>query len=193
MHNNLPTQEFVIDLLKSKLPDYYYYHDAAHTLYVLDNVRLIGRHEGCGSGDIHLLSIAALWHDTGYTIKYLGHEEESCHLALKYLPEYGYSRENIEIICGMIMATRVPQMPATKLEQIIADADLEYLGAPHPEEKAEKLFKELQNVYPNVTPESWINTQISFLESHCYFTDYCKINTENKKQLYLQSLREKVF
>lgn len=189
MHNNLPTQEFVIDLLKSKLPDYYYYHDAAHTLYVLDNVRLIGRHEGCGSGDIHLLSIAALWHDTGYTIKYLGHEEESCHLAKKYLPDYGFSEKDITTICGMIMATRVPQIPQTRLEEIIADADLEYLGSPQPEIKADKLFRELCNIYPKMSAERWTQTQVSFIESHSYFTSYCKKYSENGKQLYLQSLK----
>jgi hypothetical protein len=29
----------------------------------------------------------------------------------------------------MIMATKIPQTPQNKLEEIIADADLEYLGS----------------------------------------------------------------
>lgn len=189
MQSKLPLQEFVINLLNLKLPDYYYYHDYEHTLYVLENVNVICDHEGCTTEDRHLLSTAALWHDTGYIVKYLGHEEESCNLARKYLPDYGFNEHDIATICGMIMATQVPQMPKTKLEEIIADADLEYLGAPHPEIKADKLYRELCNVYPTLSAERWTQTQVSFIESHSYFTNYCKTHSESAKQRYLQSLK----
>lgn len=179
-------------MLKSELPSYYYYHNYEHTLYVLDKVQLIGRYEKCTDEEIHLLCIAALWHDTGYIKKYHGHEEESCNLAKLYLPDYGYSKEKIELICGMIMATEVPQKPRTKLEMIIADADLEYLGAPNPEAKADDLYHELLNEFKTITPDKWIETQISFLESHHYFTDYCKKETEDQKNKYLERLQKMV-
>ena len=49
-------------------------------------------------------------------------------MAKEELPKFGLSEKDIELICGMIMATKIPQNPKTKLEKIIADADLEYLG-----------------------------------------------------------------
>ena len=36
----------------------------------------------------------------------------------RYLPEYGYSTGQIDRICGMIMATQIPQTPHNKLEEI---------------------------------------------------------------------------
>ena len=37
-------------------------------------------------------------------------------------------KKDIEIICGIIMATKIPQRPKNYLEEIICDADLNYLG-----------------------------------------------------------------
>ncbi|MEZ5029234.1 MAG: hypothetical protein R2765_10685 [Ferruginibacter sp.] len=52
-----------------------------------------------------LLKTAALWHDTYYINIYKGHEEES-KLSCNYLPGYGYRDSEIDLICGMIMATK---------------------------------------------------------------------------------------
>ncbi|MBI1342027.1 MAG: HD domain-containing protein [Terrimonas sp.] len=188
MHINQQMIDFVVDLLKDRIPDSYTYHDYKHTLYVLDNVKTIGREEHCTEKEIELLSVAALWHDTGYINTYKEHELESCRLAIQYLPGYGYQAEDIDLICGMIMATRVPQTPLNKLEEIITDADLEYLGTEAAGEKARLLFRELQSINPSLTQEKWNKTEIDFLQNHHYFTHYCKTTKEPVKQIYLASL-----
>jgi len=86
------------------------------------------------------------------------------------------------------MATEIPQMPKTKLEEILADADLEYLGSSYFEIKADKLFNELQHLNPSLTGEEWNKAQISFLQKHHYFTGFCKENRESIKQMYLNKL-----
>ena len=78
MQSKLSMILFVSDLLKSKLPANYYYHNVEHTLYVLQKVNEIGIQENCNEKELELLSAAALWHDTGYINTYAGHEEESC-------------------------------------------------------------------------------------------------------------------
>ena len=181
-------KEFVINLLNSNLPHNYYYHNYEHTLYVLHQVLEIGEHENCTADEMKLLSAAALWHDTGYIKTYVGHEEEGCLLARQYLPAYGFSADDIDTICGMIMATKIPQSPKNKLEEIIADADLEYLGAASVGIKADHYFMELQTLNPLLTEEEWNETQISFLQQHSYFTRYCKENKEPVKQAYLNEL-----
>jgi uncharacterized protein len=188
MQSKLHMKVFVVDLLKDNLPVGYYYHNCDHTLYVQEKAIQIGRHEGCSEKEIELLSTAALWHDTGYINTYQGHEEASCVLAKKYLPEYGYADNEINIICGMIMATKVPQLPHNKLEEIIADADLEYLGTISAAEKAALLFKELQSLTPSFTETAWHKMQITFLQTHHYFTRYCKINKEPVQHAYLKEL-----
>jgi uncharacterized protein len=188
MQNKLAVKDFVINMLEEKLPASYCYHNAEHTLYVMDKVVEIAGQENCTAEEIDLLSTAALWHDAGYINIYDGHEEEGCKLARQYLPEYEYTFNHIEIICGMIMATKMPQSPKTKLEEIIADADLEYLGAEGAAIKANQLFAELKTRDPLLTEEKWNEIQISFLKTHRYFTAYCKQKKEPAKLLYLDSL-----
>ena len=188
MRNKLSMKDFVVSLLKTKLSEYYYYHNHEHTLYVTEKAIEIGRHEACTEKELELLSLAALWHDTGYITIYNNHEEESCLLARQYLPEYGYSSTDIDKVCGMIMATKIPQSPKTKLEEILADADLEYLGTSGFETMAHRLFKEFQQINTSLTEEKWRLMQITFLQNHHYFTRYCKENRNHIKQMNLSTL-----
>jgi len=181
-------KDFVIGLLKANLSEYYFYHNYEHTLYVIEKALEIGFHEKCTDDELELITIAALWHDTGYIKTYKDHEEESCKLAWHYLPGYNVPAIDIAKICGMIMATEIPQTPKTKLEEILADADLEYLGSPNFEIKADKLFNELQHLNHWLTAAEWNKAQISFLQEHHYFTGFCKENRESIKQLNLNKL-----
>jgi hypothetical protein len=188
MQNKLLMRDFVINLLRNNLPPNYYYHNPEHTIYVEKAALEIGNHEACSEEELELLSTAALWHDTGYVKVYRHHEEESCLMAWQYLPEFGYSIEDIEIICGIIMATKIPQLAKTKLQQILADADLEYLGTESFEIKSDCLFRELQSMNLSMTKVKWDEMQISFLQKHHYFTGFCKENREPVKQLFLDKL-----
>ncbi len=192
MQNNLLMRDFVINMLRNNLPQNYYYHNPEHTIYVEETALEIGRYEACSGEELELLSIAALWHDTGYVKMYRHHEEESCSMARQFLPEYGYSLAEIEKICGMIMSTKIPQLPRTKLEQILADADLEYLGTPSFEIKSDCLFRELQSMNPQLTKAKWDEMQVSFISKHNYFTRFCKENREPIKQIYLGKLVNRI-
>jgi uncharacterized protein len=188
MQNKIPMQQFVIDMLKEKLPANYYYHNYQHTLYVLEKAMEIGKHENCTERELELLTVAALWHDTGYIHTYKGHEEESCLLAKKHLPSYGFSDNDIARINGMIMATKILQTPKNKLEEILADADLEYLGTDTATEIAHLLFKELQSLNPALTAAAYNTLQINFLNSHHYFTSYCKKYKDPIRNAYHKKL-----
>lgn len=188
MHINKQMNDFVINMLKSEIPATYYYHNYEHSLYVIQKAAEIGKHENCTVKELELLHVAALWHDTGYVNIYTGHEEESCRLARQYLPGYGYTADDIDTVCGMIMATKIPQSPQNKLEEILADADLEYLGTENAAVLANHLFNELKALNPLLTEEAWNKTEIDFLTAHHYFSKYCKKNKEHNKRSYLQSL-----
>jgi uncharacterized protein len=188
MQSSQYMKSFVVDLLKKKLSPFYYYHNYEHTLYVTDKAIEIGQHENCTEKEIELLAAAALWHDAGFINTYANHERESCLLARQYLPDYGFSTTDTNAVCGMIMATKIPQSPQNKSEAIIADADLEYLGTTTVDVKADNLFKELQYLNPSLTKAQWHKTQISFLQTHRYFTRFCKENRAPVKQAYLSRL-----
>ena len=88
------------------------------------------------------------------------------------------------------MATKIPQSPTNKLEEILADADLEYLGTNDVEIKAGNLFRELQSLDPSITEGLWKQIQISFIQKHHYFTRFCIENRETVKQKYLNKLAQ---
>ncbi len=106
-------QEIILDKLERELPKTLYYHNVKHTVDVVTEVELIGWAEGCTDEEILLLKTAALFHDAGHVISYKDHEERSCEIAREYLPKYGYSQEQIDRICEIIMATKLPP-PAEK-------------------------------------------------------------------------------
>ncbi len=182
---------FVMDLLKEKLPKEYYYHNYLHAEYIVDKAVEIGMHENCTTDDIEALKVAAIWHDAGYMNTYEGHEMEGCNLVKQYLPQFGYSPEDMEIVCKMIMATKIPQFPHNKLEEILADADLEYLGTVDADLMADQFYGELKSRNPSLTKAEWNKIQISFISKHQYFTQYCIKTREPLKQAYLKRLLEK--
>ena len=183
-------KEFVINILK-KLPKTYYYHCVEHSLYVVDKVEEIGLFENCTPDELRLLNAAALWHDTGFVEVYSNHEEAGCNFAVKNLPSFGFSPIEIEKICGMIMATKIPQTTKNKLEEIIWDADLEYLGTDAAERVSNDLFEELRAMDRSLSVEKWNEIQIAFLEKHHYFTPYCNEKRNPAKLEYLRKLINK--
>jgi uncharacterized protein len=105
------------------------YHTVKHTADVLQSAERIALEEGItNEKKLLLLKVAALYHDTGFLHTYKGHEEKSCEMVRKDLANSDFSAGDINTICSIIMATRIPQSPKTHLEEIICDADLDYLG-----------------------------------------------------------------
>lgn len=182
-------QQLVLSLLNEKLPAHFSYHNTDHTLYVQLKAEEIARQEQCTEEEIKLIRTAALWHDVGCIVSFYGHEEESCKIAQQYLPLYDFSENEIAVIFGIIRATKIPQSPTNRLEEIVADADLEYLGTDLAAPLAQKLYEELLHLHPQLTKEQWNHVQISFLQKHQYFTAYCRNVKEPAKQDYLNSLK----
>jgi uncharacterized protein len=179
----------VINDLIEKLAPFLTYHDWKHTEHVIKMAEYIAHQENTPEEDILLIKTAALFHDAGFiTGASEEHEEESIHLAKTKLPEFGYTKQEIEIIAGMIRATTIPQNPKTKLECILADADLEYLGTDTFKFIGNKLYMEMKYTNPNLSLEEWNEIQIHFLQAHVYHTPYCILNRAPEKEKNLELL-----
>lgn len=183
----------VVNKLQARLPQQLTYHSLAHTLDVLKQAENIARAEGftCPEG-LLTLKVAALYHDAGFIDRYHDHEAQGCQIAQQELPGFGFSEEQIERICGMIRATKIPQSPLTFQEQIICDADLDYLGREDFTQIAQNLYKELVSFQMLEGEEDWNALQLKFLEKHEYFTGFSRENREKHKQAHLAALKEKV-
>ncbi len=179
---------YILKYLKENLPPFLTYHHIQHTLHVLEMSEYIARKERTCEYDILLIKTAALFHDSGFTTTENGHEEEGIKHASAVLPNFGYTSKEIEIISNLIRATAIPQQPKNKLEFILADADLEYLGTDSFERIGNSLFKEFKYYNSNLTLKDWIRIQIDFLTAHHYHTDYCIKNRTPKKLKHLKDL-----
>lgn len=192
MNTYSPEEKFILQYLEKALPDNLSYHGLHHTLDVFNAAMKIAATENLSAKEIKLLRIAILYHDAGFTAKYKDHEEKGCEMARKNLPSFGYAESDIKIICGMIMATQIPQTPKTILEKIICDADLDYLGRNDFYEISKTLFEEMK-IYNNLhDAKEWNKIQKKFLDKHQYHTEFGRKHREHKKQQYLQEINQMV-
>jgi exopolyphosphatase/pppGpp-phosphohydrolase len=162
------------------------YHNADHARDVLDQAIRIAHEEGISNKeDLLLLKIAALYHDTGFIKSYSGHEEVSCDLAREELPVFGINDRQLDHICKLIMVTKMPRYPENKLEEIICDADLDYLGRTDFFKISNLLFLELKHRGLVHNEYNWNKKQVHFLKVHQYFTP---ANRAARQQLKLKHL-----
>ncbi|MCB9360458.1 MAG: HD domain-containing protein [Flavobacteriales bacterium] len=180
--NYRKAERYIVNRLEKELPNNLHYHDLRHTLDVCAAVERIALMEGVEGDDIFLLKTAALYHDAGFVKQYSNNEEIGAALAKEVLPRFGYTDEQIEVIHQLIKATKVPQQPKNKLEEIICDADLDYLGGNDFHLIADKLKRELMERDIVQTDKQWDELQIKFLEQHRYFTKTAiELRRDNKK------------
>ncbi len=183
---------FLINKLEKELPAYLSYHNAGHTKNVIAATEELAVGENITGDNLLLLKTAALFHDAGFLQQSKGHEEISCILAREYLPGYNYSNEQIEEICRIIMATRLPQSPSDHLGQVLCDADLFYLGKEGYTANAEKLYKEFKHTRVVKSEYEWQLTQVEFLATHQYFTKSAIDLLDAGKQKIVKELRSKL-
>lgn len=183
-------KDYVINRLENELPDDLYYHSVEHTLDVLDSALRIGVSEGIDEWQTILLQAAGVMHDMGFVLGYQEHEKNGCKLAAEILPRFGYTELDVDKVCGLIMATKVPQSPSSHLQQILCDADLDYLGRDDFYSIGNKLYEELasRGIIANV--DAWNCLQIKFLSNHRYFTETNLRDREAHKLSHLNQLKD---
>jgi uncharacterized protein len=175
--------------LEQDLPEYLTYHNAHHTAFVVDKAIMLAKEENITGRDLELVKIAALYHDTGFLSGHLEHEDLGCQIAAVDLPHL-LSQDELNKVCGMITATKIPQTPHNILEKIVADADLFYLGTSNYKKFSQKLFLELKHFDPLIDDNKWLEIQVKFLSFHSYHTTYGKKILEPVKQKILKALQK---
>lgn len=184
--------KYVIERLTGELPKGLSYHGIHHTLDVLKFAGTIAALEDIKDPDLTILKTAALYHDTGFIIRYKNNEPESCKIACATLPEFGYNPEQIKAVCDMIMATALPQNPQSHLAEILCDSDLNYLGTENYYSISETLRDELAGHGITFSENDWLKLQLDFLDKHKYFTATAKKLRDEQKNRYIQDLKNKI-
>lgn len=182
----------VMARLEQELDPLLTYHSARHTRDVLVATEQLSRDEHVSEEEVHLLKVAALLHDAGFLLSFEEHEAFGAKLARQILPSEGYSSNEIETVCRLIMATRVPQAPKDLLEYIICDADLDYLGRNDFFEVGDRLYQEFKARGIVSDMCDWDRLQIKFLEYHKYFTTSARLRRTRQKAKHLELVRTRL-
>ncbi len=185
-------EDVILTKLEKGLDKRLYYHNVKHTIDVVNQVEVIGLGEGVSEEEMILLKTAALFHDLGHTISYIDHEEQGIIFAKDILPEYNYSLEQIDIISELIYATKFPPEPRNLLEEIICDADLDYLGRADFIPSSNNLYLEMFEHGRIDNKHEWNKIQVSFLKTHQYYTETARKSRGVNKQVQLDKIIEQI-
>ncbi len=182
---------YLIEKLRKDLPPYLSYHNVHHTKDVVHAAEYLAKEENIPEHELNILKTAALFHDSGYLHAYNDHEKSSCDNAKTFLPEFEYTPEEVDEVCKLIAATKMPQSPHNKLSEILCDADLFYLGTNGFLKKGDLLYKELHKLKRIKNKKEWTHQQIEFLEAHHYFTETAKKKLDETKHENLFHLKHR--
>lgn len=185
--------DFVFRLLKERLPAGMHFHDFAHTMETTMAARQIAQGMACPSEEIEWITLAGLFHDTGYIETYAGHEAAGAKIAESFLRERGYSEAGIRTVCRCILATQTPPSPSDKLEAIICDADMHNVASDSHLEKTRILRREWEalNIKSYGDPEWW-TMERDFLASHRFHTPWAEANWNHQKLLNLEAVEKQL-
>jgi class 3 adenylate cyclase/ligand-binding sensor domain-containing protein/predicted metal-dependent HD superfamily phosphohydrolase len=179
-------------LLEEKLSPKLYYHSIWHTKDVTAAVERLALMEGITDEDLFLLKSAASYHDAGFMERYEKNEPIGVRLAEEHLPNHGYSESQIKTIKELIYVTQIPHKPQNKLQEIICDADLDYLGRDDFHEIADKLRRELREHGKIDSDRKWDEMQVAFLTQHKYFTESAIKMRREKKLKHLEEIKARL-
>lgn len=166
------------------------YHGKHHTLDVLSVAESLCVAESIPYFETVLIMTAALLHDCGFLRHYHDHETHSCNIAREVLPQFNYTEGDIQRICNMIMATKIPQTPLDHFAQILCDADLDYLGRNDFYAIGQSLFSEMKIMKLVETEDEWNEIQIRFLKTHRFFTKTSQNARDACKREHLERLQK---
>lgn len=183
-------EEYVVEKIEAELAPHFTFHDARHTIQVATMAELIGRAEQVNDKEMLLLRTAALIHDLGYLSMAEDHIEAGCDHAVELLPKFNYDPHQIEVICRLIRSIRDPLVVTGTLEQILCDANLNFLGRIDFKDVIERMWKEDHILHPEMTLSEWKKRMASLVKKYDFYTDTAKRLRDVHKEKQLEILDE---
>src|SRR5262249_21744403 len=158
----------------------------AHTDDVLSEVVLFALEDGLGERDIHLLAVAAAYHDMGFVVVRRENEPVGARRAVRAMKQAGgYTDEEIAKVRRASLDTQIHlmtegprQMPTQEFSKYLLDADVSNLGRDDFFEKAELVRKESKGV----DRRAFLTQLIVFVTAHRWYTKAAKKLRQTKKR-----------
>lgn len=186
-------EHYVIGLFEKLQDENLVFHNLKHTQSVVDRTKEIVVHYHVDEKQMLILYAAAWFHDTGYLFtEPEKHEAMSAEVMRKFMADHTNDEELINEIEGCIMATKSPRDPKGLLQQIICDADTYNLGTKGFKDTNKCVFQEnkLRNFEANKI--QFASNAIKMMETHQFYTTYCKDLLSATKELNMKKLKNKI-
>jgi HD superfamily phosphodiesterase len=195
--------QYAMDLMRREILPAFTYHNAAHTLAVVNACNRLAELEGIDEESLRLLLLAAYFHDTGLTsisstdpdVFQSGravHEERSVQIARNFLSDCDLGEQEMEVIARLIMATKLGHIPTDRLEQIISDADMSSLGQVTETfmVSSEALLQELRSFGVETGDNiEWYKSQKQLLKTYAYHTPAARTLFDENRLLNLAAVQ----
>ena len=184
-------EEKVTSLFESVSPENLLYHGIEHAKNVVDRANEIAAHYELSVRDIIILNVAAWFHDVGhlYTDP-SSHEQKSVEVLRKWLADKGGYAGLADEVEKVIMATQLSVSPQGLTQEIIKDADTYHFGTAQLK-KMDKLMKK-EMALRNLQVTDWEKNTLVLMESHQFYTSYCKELLEPGKQKNIAKIKKKI-
>jgi len=183
--------DYVLNNLKN-INSHYLYHNVKHTINVVNYTREIANNSSVSENELKLLLSAALLHDYGFVQSHINHEKIGAKLSVDILSQFNYNIDDTNLIQKLIISTDPTKTSRNKLEGIIKDADLAYLGNDTFSLISEELKKEWLHFKVVDTESSFYIAQYNFLSNHEFNSNYMKNKYSAGKQNNLKLALEKL-
>jgi HD superfamily phosphodiesterase len=186
-------EQYVGSLYGSDHPNHLAYHSIDHTRVVVDRANEIAAHYELSEKDIIILNIAAWFHDTGHLYENpFGHELKSVELMKSWIQSKDIYAALSEEVEQVIMSTKIDTQPETLLQMIIKDADTYHFGTKDFKEMDKLMKREMRARKLDTLLRDWERNTLMLLESHQFYTEYCKNNLDSRKQKNIEKLKKRV-
>lgn len=116
-------EDYATDILKNQLSKEFVYHNLKYTQKVLEEVKIIGKHEQLNKEEMESAQIAAWFLKTGFRDTYNGYEEKSKSIASEFLVKHNVPDEKVAMITGGILSTQLGNEPNQTIEKVLLDAE----------------------------------------------------------------------
>lgn len=185
---------FSLDILYH-LPPTLCFHNYLHTQEVVEAAGMLAFDAKLSDEDKEIVLLAAWFHDLGYKLTYIGHEEESKQIAKEFLANENYRVGKIEAVLNCIEATKAQANPTSLTQAILCDADFYHLSFSQEKyvEKENLLRAEwkhhLNKVY---TEQEWNTINLSFLLQHRYLSPHAKSALTIRKKLNIIEVQRRL-
>lgn len=186
-------ENHVVGLFEKTFNPNLLYHNLEHTKTTVSRTKEIAGHYDMDERNMLILYIASWFHDTGYLFTEPAfHEEKGCELMRRYMSEHSRDETLVNEIEECIMATKPGRLPSNLCEEILKDADTYHLGT-----KDFKIINKLVLAENRITDPAFDKKEanrkvLKLLETHQYFTSYCKELLTDGKRKNISKLKKKL-